>query len=251
MRFSFVRKSRLFVLFGGLAMCVGAARASFVTGGAGNTQPYNASGASATIDFAVFNRTGGTAGDTFGTGTTNFNSFFATGVGSGAFDTTAQFLYLYETVAIGPGSSSGVDVNTVAAKPGLVTSYGDFTGAEFSTQVLGTPAGYANPSNASTDGTPAILGGQTGLDAPFVFLGSTSLQAQFFTELASGQASTLWGYTSNSPMSFGSTAILSGSASGANGLVPTAATPEPSSFAMITVCALLAGLRRLKPSRSS
>jgi hypothetical protein len=176
------------------------------------------------VNFAVFDHAGNSAGDSFGTGVANFDSLFTAGTSSPAFDTSASYLYLYQTVANG-NTSTGVFQNTVGVTSNRVTSFGSFTGTEFSTTVLGTPAGFANPSPASTPATATILAGQSGLTAPGSLTdGSSSVSAIFFSEVPFGGASILWGYTSNTPPAIGNTAILE--TTGANGAAATA-LPEP------------------------
>ncbi|HWE38521.1 MAG TPA: hypothetical protein VG406_18265, partial [Isosphaeraceae bacterium] len=71
-------------LFATLTLAAAApAGADFVAGEAGNTQPHvtnPAPGVGGTIDFAVYDRTGGTAGDVFGTGVANFDALFSGGL---------------------------------------------------------------------------------------------------------------------------------------------------------------------------
>jgi len=127
------------------AALTASASAGSIAAFSGNTQPSKSPADSATVNFAVFNRTGGAAGDSFGTGVSSFDSFFAAGTSSGALDTSASYLYLYQTVANG-NTSTGVFQNTVGVPQSLVSSFGSFTGTTFSTAVVGTPAGFGNTS---------------------------------------------------------------------------------------------------------
>lgn len=69
---------------------------------AGNTQAGNLAAGSTvrgTVNFAVFDKTGGSAGDTWGTGSAGFDAAFAALLGTGlplGLDTTAPYLYLYQ-----------------------------------------------------------------------------------------------------------------------------------------------------------
>lgn len=203
--------------------------AGAISASSGNTQPSKSPDDSATVNFAVYDRTSGAAGDTFGTGVSGFDSLFAAGTSSQGLDTSASFLYLYQTVANG-NTSSNVFQNTVGVPSSLVTSFGSFAGTTFSTSVLGTAAGFANPSSASTGATPVILSGQSGLTgftgANSVSDGLSSVKANYFgTEVPFGGASVLWGFTSDTAPSLGNTAILE--STGAGGTASTA-VPEPS-----------------------
>ncbi|MGN6367835.1 MAG: hypothetical protein ACTHN5_06200 [Phycisphaerae bacterium] len=228
-----------------LSLAAAPAMASSIAAFSGNTQPANG-GDAATINFAVYSNSG-TAGDAFGTGLANFDSLFAPGSSSSGFDASAAYLYLYQTVA-----TNAVFENTVGVTPSKVTSFGTFTNTSFSTNVLGTAAGFGNTSSASTPATPVIVS-QTGLDTPNIFDGSSSVQAFFFSypsaELAAGHKTVLWGYTSNYAPIIGNTAIID--AAGANGQAATAGptlVPLPDAFltglSTLGGLALLAKLRR-------
>jgi hypothetical protein len=234
------------------ALIAGSAHAAAIAAFSGNTQPFNSTGEpiGGTINFAVYNRTGGTAGDTFGTGLAGFDALFTPGASSGALSTGSQFLYLYQTVNNGPSSGSvPIFRNTVGVAPALVTSFGSFSATSFSTTILGTPAGFANTSPASTPATPGLVGGQTGLNSPVITLGLSSLQATFFSELTGGTKSLLWGFTSNTGPAIGSTAIID--ASGANGQVSTAAAVVPLPAAAWSGLAVLGGLGAARLRRRS
>lgn len=250
---AFVALRQCTVLAGlSLALSTGSISAASISAFSGNTQPSHspAPGVGGTVDFAVYNHTGGTAGDTFDTGFAGFNALFTAGVGSGAFDTSAQYLYLFETVNNGPYSASfPISQNSVGVTGSRVTSFGGFTSLDFSTKILGTAAGFAEPSGHSTGATP-IIAATAGSSFPLVLDGSSSLKALFTTELNSGQESILWGYTSNYGPAFGNTGIVDGGTT-ADGSVPTAAvvptsSPEPSAIALFGLGGTLIGIRRLR-----
>lgn len=218
-----------------VVLLAGTADAAPIAAFSGNTQPFKPASAGGpdggTVNFAVYDRTGGTAGDPFGTGVAGLAGLFtpASSSPSATLDTSAAYLYLFQTVANSPTGES-VFQNSVGIVPSTrVTSAGEFTGTDFSGVVLGAPAGFANPSPASTGVAPVILTGQAGLITPTTLtLGASSLLARYFVpaELLNGQQSILFGYTSNFVPTFGSTAILE--TTGANGTVPTpSATPAP------------------------
>ncbi|HSV13276.1 MAG TPA: hypothetical protein VLI90_03405 [Tepidisphaeraceae bacterium] len=224
------------------AVLSSAAPAAVITGFSGNTQPSHNGTDSATVNFAVFDRTGGTAGDTFDTGLSGFDSLFVAGSSSAALDTSAKYLYLYQTVANGD-TNTPVFQNTVGVVQPLVSSFGSFTGTKFSTTVLGTPAGFGNTSPASVGATPVILSGQSGLTSGSISDGASSVKALYLTEVPVGGASTLWGYTSNYAPALGNTAILE--TTGANGTAATA-VPEPTAAfgAVVAAIGLCTGRRK-------
>jgi len=238
-------------------VAVGApARAAFLTTDSGNTQPYHTvpgPGVGGTVNFTVLDRTGGTAGDVFGTGIANFDALFVAAAGSGAFDASAQYLYLYQTVNNGPSAGSfPISTNTVEVTPGFLTSYGTFTGTSFSTTVLGAPAGFNDPSAISTGASPVIVTGQGGLSSPGLILGSTSLRALFTPELFAGGKSVLWGYTSNRAPAIGQTGLIDGGTT-SNGAVPTAAgppVPEPSAVVLSLIGLPIGLLLRRRMARA-
>jgi hypothetical protein len=234
------------------------ARAGYLTGFSGNTAPasvfYPASGVAGVVDFTVLDRTtGGSAGDTFGTGVSNFNSLFTAGTTSGAFDTSARYLYLYETYNNGAnGATYPISQNTVfVSQPGVsVTSYGSFKGAAFSTNVLGPQSTFTTVSPATVGSTPMIVTGNSGR-APELSLGTSSLLALYkfanFTELQAGEHSIIWGFTSNVAPIFATTSIQDGGTSGTGTAPTTTFVPEPSAFLSLALGlpALVLVLRRL------
>jgi len=236
-------------------MATAPARAAFVTEFSGNTQPYHTvpgPGVGGTVNFAVLDRTGGTPGDTFGTGIANFDALFVAAAGSGALDTSAQYLYLYQTVNNGPSAAAfPISTNTVAVTPGFLTSFGTFTGTSFSTTVVGVPAGFSDPSAVQTGASPSIVSGQNGLGTPTVILGETSLRALFNPELMAGGKSILWGYTSDRRPDIGQTGLIDGGTT-SNGRVPTATfppVPEPSAVVLSLIGLPIGLLLRRRAAR--
>ncbi len=216
------------------------ARADFVAGQAGTTQPYVTSpapGVGGTIDFAVYERADGTAGDVFGTGVANFDTLFSAGLNSGKLDTSAHYLYLFQTINNGPSSGSfPIDVQGIFNSGAHPTSSGTFAGTSFSETVLGTPAGFGTPSPVETDGLPTILAGRAGLLTPSLNQFPQYLYEVDGTGLKSGQATILWGFTSNTA-GFPMAATLSGGGTlGADGgVVMPGVVPEPSSLALAAI----------------
>ena len=243
------RRLRRPVLLAAALFCASAsvASASSISAFSGNTQPAKGTGDAATVNFAVYDRAGGSAGDTFNTGLAGFDSLFTAGSGSAAFDTSASYLYLYQTVANGGLS---VFENTVGVVSPIVTSFGSFTGTSFSDTVLGSPAGFSNTSPASTGATPTINGSVSDAVAPSLLIdGSSSVQAYFFSEIPAGGKSILWGYTSNVAPQIGNTAILE--TTGANGSAATAIVPIPPALCsggLLIGAIALAKTRRRLPS---
>jgi len=213
------------------------ARGAFIGSFSGNTQPNHTSpgqGVGGTINFAVYDRTtGGSAGDTFGTGLAGFDALFTAAGGSGAFNTASRYLYLYQTVNNGPGAGSfPISLNSVQVFPAFLTSYGTFTGTSFSTTVLGAPAGFNDPGTISTGAAPVVVGGQAGLVTPLILLGSTSIRANYAPEVFANQKSVLFGYTSNQGPVIDHSGLIDGGTT-TDGLAASAGTvPEPSAVVL-------------------
>jgi len=210
------------------------ARAIFIAGFSGNTQPSHTApgpGVGGTVNFAVYDATtGGSAGDTFGTGLAGFDALFTASAGSGAFNTASRYLYVYQTVNNGPNAGAfPISTNSVQATPANITSYGTVAGTSFSTTVVGAAAGFGDPSTFSGGAAPVIVL-QAGNSTPTLLLGSTSLRALFSPELTAGAKSTLWVYTSNVAPQIGVTGLIDGGTT-ADGRAPTA-VPEPSAVAL-------------------
>jgi hypothetical protein len=239
---------RVLILASVLALCLlcAPANATILTTGAitwgGNTQPACAcSGVDGTVDFAVYNKTGGTSMDPFGVGGA-IKSSFVSGTGSGPLDASATYLYLFETVDNGsntlPISSNSVGL----ASSSLATSWGYFGGWAFTVQVVGTPAGFANNSPASTGATPSVST-QTGLYTPSsLSVGPSSVIATYATNIAAGGNSVLWGFTSNNPPVLTTTSIQDGGTSGFGNAPTPGAVPEASTTLLSFGAGLLIAL---------
>jgi hypothetical protein len=253
-----VKRLILFCLATALSIALGAQRAEagFLLPFTGNTFPSNlAPGAvDGHVEFTVLDHTGGTPGDSFGTGLPGFDGFFVPGAGSGAFSTASKFLYLFQTVNDGV-NANGISNNTVQLS-GPITSFGAFLSTTF-TQFgapAGGPANYLGAFGASAPpGVAGVSSGHSATGPPqapgaaisvttdfplLVFPASGSLQANFalVTGLIAGHESVLWGYTSDLAPSFGNTGITD-HGSVANGSVPTN-VPEPASLVLAAFGAL-------------
>jgi len=233
------------------------ARASLIPGDSGNTQPNHTNpgaGVGGTVNFAVYDRTtGGTATDTFGTGLANFNTLFAAGSGSAAFDTTARYLYLYQVVNNGPNAGSfPISTSSVQVFPSLTTSFGTFTGTSFGTTVVGNPAGFADPGTISLGGAaPTVVLNGSSAQPNLVLEGSTSLRIIFTVgnELTSGRFSVLYGYTSNAAPVVDHAGLIDGGTT-TDGLVLSAGTvPEPSAIVLSLIGLPLGLLLRRRIAR--
>jgi len=231
------------------------ADAGFIAAFSGNTQPEHTPqpAVGGTINFAVYNTTGGTGSDPWNVGV-NMSALFVHGSTSAVnLDTTAKYLYLFQTYDNGPNASTvGISENTVGVNASYLTSFGSFAGTSFSTPVLGTPAGFGDISPASTGATPIVLSGQGGLDVPTTFtLTSGSLIANYSPEIGGGSApyeSVLWGYTSNYAPNFVIGGLLDGGTT-ADGYVP-AAVPEPSSVVLSVIGLSAIGLGAYRRRRA-
>src|SRR5215469_5441080 len=103
-------RDRIGIVFCAALLCLlsAPASASVLTADAGNTQPaFAGTGVAGTVDFAVYANCVATCGsaDPFGVGGT-IKANFTAGTSSGAFDASAKYLYLFETVNNGPNDAS-------------------------------------------------------------------------------------------------------------------------------------------------
>jgi hypothetical protein len=219
-------------LVAALATVPMSARADLILGFGGNTQPeINAGGVNTQgfINFAVFNTAGGTAGDHFGTG---FAGIDATLTAAG-FNTSSNFLYLFQVANVGVDIASA----SVNVKAGDTTGHGFLTGITYAQvssahEFLGLTA--AAPGNISPAVTNATQGEAMAtalalaVSPSSLTLNSNSLVATFSPAITGSGFSSLWGYTSNLSPQFTLGSIQDGGIA-ANGVVPGAAVPEPSS----------------------
>lgn len=251
-----------------VVLAASAAQGAFIGAFSGNTFPQDTpTTLDAHVNFAVLDTTGGVAGDTWGTGFAGFDALFVAGVLSPVLDTTAQYLYLFQTVNDGDHPEA-ISQNTVSVPNAAATStsFGHFS-AGFTPGSNGPSAPPGDPSQPLTSQFPTIVNG-AGLQVPdFVTRQANSIGASFIlTNLAGGAASTLWGYTSNyaptlgtslNPL-FASTSIQDGGTNAA-GKVPipdvSAAVPEPVTLVIWSALGLggmgLAMVRRRKGNARS
>jgi len=217
--------------FGLLVACCGQANAALFLDG--NTQPNNGSPSTVAgfINFEVYNRTGGVAGDSFDTGIAGFDAALA----AAGFSTSSNWLYLYQS------TDSRVDIsqNTVGAAAAFVTGVG-FLGADGFfvsagtpvdlTHQIGGPAPAGNPSGTLFGAKTSFIGAVAGLVSPTsVASGVSSVQANFATPTGLTGTSSLWGYTASTPPVLGPTSIQDGGLS-VIGTVPLPAIPEPATL---------------------
>ncbi|MCC6123383.1 MAG: PEP-CTERM sorting domain-containing protein [Pirellulales bacterium] len=206
----------------------------------GNTFPQNAGPTvDGHVDFAVLDRSGGVPGDVWGTGLPGFDGLAAPGLGSGPLDTTASYLYLFQTVNNGIDPAA-ITQNSVSVPNAAVTSHGVFPtvgftsgGVNVSVAVdLGPSAIPGDPSGIALAPAPGVAV-VAGLVVPFYQAagGGSQLTTFLFPNLAAGGTSSVWGYTSNLPPSWGTTSIQDGGTN-ASGTVPTT-VPEPSALLLL------------------
>jgi hypothetical protein len=189
-----------------LVSCAATAHATIVASHSGNTRTVAESIMTNdfTLNFAVFER-GGTAGDRFGTGLADFDSRFVPGANSPAFDTTARYLYLYQSVNDGNGSP----LEEFTLPVGPITSLGYWP------RVLadnGEVIGPNNPFGQSTlpflPAAPATLGvtngrvSSTQSDTNPNTLEYDGVQIRSTYDLAADDRLALIGFTSNRPPMF-------------------------------------------------
>lgn len=229
-------------------MAASSAHAGFILVEAGNTNPGGVAGApAAEIEFAVFRNDG--AG--FGA----LAPFFGGGIGSGAFDPNATFIYLYGVTNTGTVGISASTISTTQNIAGtLVTSFGIFSGLELNT--FAPPAPVGNPSPASIAGGVIVTNpGSPPLAGPQVTLGPVGLTAFWFVPLFPGQTSSMFGFTSDFAPKLGTQTVTNGTPTFGTVPVPDpqhfVRTPEPSSIALLGLGALgLLVARRRKLSAS-
>jgi hypothetical protein len=221
------------------------AQGGFILGFTGNTFPQNAGlTVDGHVNFAVLDRSRGTSGDVWGTGLPGFDALAAAGFGSGPLDTTANFLYLFQTVNNGVNADA-ISQNSVSVPNTAVTSHIVFPTVGFTSGGvnvgavvdLGPSAVNGDPSGISLAPAPGVrLVG--GLVVPFYQAAGygSQLTTFLYPDLVNGGVSSLWGYTSNLPPSWGVTSIQD-NGTNASGTVPTT-VPEPSIFAMLGLASL-------------
>jgi hypothetical protein len=255
-----------------LAFGIQPASAGFLTGG--NTFPSSpgppGTGVDGHVNFAVFDTSGGSAGDTWGTGLAGFDAAFVAGIlASPALDTTAKYLYLYQTVNDGSNanviSTNSVSVDAVS----FVTSWGHFSAVGFTQTPPGTLTAAGGPyvggtsaaAGSATVASPIFIGAGGGVAASGVAQTPTaisntglSIAALFFGDLlAAGEVSAVWGYTSNHGPIRSATGIIDGGTV-AQGTVLVAGLPEPASLAVwagLLSVAGLVGFRSRRAKRSA
>jgi len=239
------------------------AQAGLVTDFAGNTQPVftnlagNPTGVAGFINFAVFDRTGGTPGDSFATGVPNADNILS----AAGFHPNDAYLYLFQvtdrlTNPLTGGPAPPISTSTEHVTSGGVDGFGSLAGigAKFNGALLqggdpgvtfGTPAAAGNTSPAVT-GVSGASGsvGTSGLTTASVsLLTPTSLLANFLQPdglvIPAGGQSDIFGYTSNLPPAF-TTGSLQDDGTSAVGTIP-GAVPEPSSIVMIATAAVSVG----------
>lgn len=239
------------------------ARADLIGNFSGNTHPRTSTqpGADAVINFAVFNKTNGVAGDTFRTGFANFDTALLTA----GMDPTHPFLYLFQVVNLsatesvistsisttgGTVASRGVLSNTLSLSDsaGVMTTTNGMgpvfaTGADNSTAVT---FGVPNPAGSPWVAAGASIGGFTLLQ------GAASIATNGMV-LNPGERSAIFGYTSLfAPGNFGNAGVNAFGSSGtsAQGLTPLA-VPEPGPLALGAVGGLVFALSAWRRNRKT
>jgi hypothetical protein len=241
-----------------LATSLNSASAGIIHASSGNTQETGTGApgvtvVDGTVNFAVFNKTGGSAGDVWNTGLAGFDAAFTQGTGSAVLDTTVGYLYVYQIVNDG---ATTVAISAFSQSTGnSVTSYGlwagkglsDGSGAVSDSNPFGTPSGFASPGNSSTGnndgiGTVVVNGSVGGPDT--VTFDGTNFRANWAANLLGGASGSLIGFTSNlAPGQSVHTVFDTGTSSFGYAASPI---PEPSTLVLLGIGAMcgIPGLRR-------
>jgi hypothetical protein len=258
-----------------LATSASASRADFVSSDTGNTETRNASGTvDGTYNFAVLDRTtGGIAGDEFGAVVNPratspsqrfdpyFDSRFVAGTGSGALDTSARYLYLFQIVNNGTGTDALRVLETSLGSTSDITSWGYF-GAPGKAVGAGDDLGPVSLTNDLGNNAPDFeVNGMTttGVSRPHVTSDGSyvvpvhmtltpngTLVTAFDTgspatnELAAGHESVLIGFTSNVAPHLSATGSAFRFGNGAGGWAYGGGAlpmpmPEPSAIALVGI----------------
>jgi len=249
-----------------LATSLTPATAALITTFSGNTQeigdptlPGGPPSVSGTVNFAVFNRDGGNM-DVFGTGSNAIQTGFTTGFSSGALDTTAAYLYVYQVVNDGPNPVEITSISQDIGSAATATSWGfwaalglnDGAGNVGSGNPFGTSAGFStNPPTI----LPTLGGGGMGTVVTLgtagngiigVSISSTSLVANWIAlSHVANQSTALFGFTSNYDPHLARHNLLDSTVPTSNGYAASPA-PEPTSLVLLGIGALcgIPGLRR-------
>ncbi len=234
-----------------LALC-GRTEAGYLNDFSGNWKGTTTTGGpKITSNFAVLDRLAGasSAGDVFGTGMPSFDNLFVASGGSANFDTTARYLYLWQEVAsptstgyfdvFGGGSSSIAQFSSVTSyqqwnllltdDAGPVSTSNDFglDGVAFMPTAMANK-GVANP-NITANSSGISLAAMTAIS-----LTSTGFSGNFNPVLTSSRMTRIFGYTTNLPPGFLTTASGPNSV-GAETVVPVLPAPEASSLTLLCI----------------
>jgi hypothetical protein len=231
----------------------------------GNTTPQDLDkkgmGVNSTVNFAILDLSGNDPTDPWGTGLQNFTKSFKKGDGSGALDTTAPYLYLYQVTNNQPKGSTDV-IKTVVQSLGKtvvaadMTSWGYFDGLGLAdafgevyvNNVFGNTRSPGNPAKANVGvNNPSVVKIMDGVTpskvTPQFQVGNSSFNVRWANGIKAQERSVLFGFTSNEPPAFFSDGVLSdplspsftnanGTGVGFNGN-PFKGVPEPPSLTMM------------------
>jgi len=251
------------------------ARAEFLADFSGNTSVTSTGPNTTKLDgvynFAVLNRTGGTSGDTFGTGLSNFDSYFNAGTGSGGLNTSAKYLYLFEVVNSPSGKALIQQVMTSLYHASDITSWGSFysltqegevTGVGFKDNkgAIGVPPDTASGNYFGSDTLTFDGVAHTGVTNPGVmiladgssvtpldvFMDGNNLRTVFSisnepNQLANNSRSVLIGFTSDFDPTMGSFNMRNSSSTPST-IYGAAPIPNPEPSAQVLAGVGVAGL---------
>jgi hypothetical protein len=230
-----------------LTMPVNRLHADYLQAFSGNSHAASTAGAEIIENYAVLSRSGGTAGDVYGTGFAGFDAL-------AGIKENAQYLYLYQFTPLTGGFAGGAFGDS-QPRFGSITSVGtanlsltDNNGAVSPTNSFGTDtAPFVGAAGASL----GVISPSVGLAAGTLVPSTPSYTATTFTfttgAIPADQTSVLYAFTSNvAPVIIPAPPAGPSFASGA--FVAPAAVPEPSSIVLAILG--IAGLFALRQRKA-
>jgi len=247
---------KVLVMTLGILLSVSYAQASISIVVSGNTYPQSTSSiVDGHVNFMVVDLIGATTGEL-----NALSTKFVAASGSPGFDTSASYLYLFQTVNDGT-NTLGISQNTVGVDPSQVTSYGGFKLGFTQGGILtaaggpylgGTSAAPGDPSGEITGAGGGYAANPAAVGPSGLVLNASSLSANYNNSLAAGKVSNIWGYTSDvAPTQWTSTGIQDGGTNDQGTVPSNSRVPEPATLVVWSVLgAGAAGIAVLRRRRN-